>query len=111
MYFSRHQVKGIFERIDERLSSSHLVFEAYSKFALMRPHPDVRKTGAKKFKHPWGIFNGREFEKWLPNIQHISDDYFLQNKQALRRVPVVHRLGAKIPLISKAGKIVHLIIT
>jgi O-methyltransferase involved in polyketide biosynthesis len=111
MYFSRQQVKGIFEMIGGHLTSSHLVFEAYSKFALMRPHPDVLKTGAKRFKKPWGIYNGKEFEKWLPNIKHISDDYFLQNKKALERVPLTHKLGANIPVISKAGKIVYLVVT
>lgn len=108
MYLSRHQVKAIFEMISDNNKSSHLVFEVYSKFALMRPHPDVFRTKAKRFKNPWGVYTGREFEKWLPNIKHISDDYFLQNKKALQRVPFTHRLGANIPIISKAGKIVYL---
>lgn len=111
MYFSKKQVKDILTMIGDRLAHSHIVFEAYSKFALMRPHPDVIKTGAKKFKNPWGVYNGNEFEKWLPNIKHVSDDYFLQNKKALQRVPFTHKIGANIPIISKAGKIVYLIIT
>ena len=111
MYVSRQQIKGILKLIGERLKSSHVVFEAYSKFALMRPHPDVLKTGAKRFKNPWGIYSGKEFEKWGPNINHVADDYFLQNKKALRRVPFTHKLGANIPIISKAGKIVYLVIT
>ncbi len=111
MYFSKKEVLQILNTIGDNLIDSHVVFEAYSKFALMRPHPDVLKTGARKFKNPWGIYTGKEFEKWLPNIKHVTDDYFLRNKKALRRVPLPHKLGAKIPVISKAGKIVYLIIT
>jgi O-methyltransferase involved in polyketide biosynthesis len=111
MYFSKKEVLSIFTRIEKHLENSHLVFEAYSKFALMRPHPDVLKTGAKKFKNPWGIYNGKEFENWMPSIKHVKDDYFLQNKKALRRVPFTHKLGSNIPIISKAGKIVYLTIT
>ncbi len=111
MYFSKAQVKQIFENVNRHLGDSYFILEAYSKFALMRPHPDVWKTAARKFKNPWGIATGKDFESWLPSIKHVSDNYFLKNEKALRRVPFTHKIGSKIPIISKAGKIVYLHIT
>ena len=108
MYFSKEEVKSIFNTIAKELSNSFFVLEAYSKFALMRPHPDVLRTGAKKFKDQWRVKTGKDFEKFNPCINHISDHYFLSNKKALRRVPLSHKFGAKFPLIAKAGKIVYL---
>jgi hypothetical protein len=82
--------------------------EVYSKFALLRPHPDVLRTGAKKFDNPWGVRTGKDFEKWSDKLKHHKDSYFLKHKKALRRVPVSHQIGSLMPFIAKAGKIVYL---
>ncbi len=108
MYFSKEQVKGILKKISSHIHHAHIVMEVYSKFALLRPHPDVLRTGAKKFENPWGVYTGKDFEKWSSAFKHYKDSYFLKNKKALRRVPKSHQLGALIPFIAKAGKIVYL---
>ncbi len=111
MYFSEAEVKSIFKMIISNLSNSFMILEGYSKFVLKRPHPDVRKTEAKKFKNPWGIKTGKDFEKWFPEISHIEDLYFLENKKALRRAPFIHQVGSFLPIFKKAGKIVYLRLT
>lgn len=108
MYFSQDQVKGIIERISKYIKGAHIIMEVYSKFALLRPHPDVLRTGAKKFDNPWGVYTGKDFEKWSDNIVHHKDSYFLKHEKALRRVPLSHRFGSIIPFIAKAGKIVYI---
>lgn len=108
MYFSREQVKDIILRVADRVDSAHFVMEVYSKFALQRPHPDVKRTGARKFDNPWGVYTGKDFERWSPRIKHHKDSYFLKHKKALRRVPLTHQFGALIPFIAKAGKIVYI---
>ncbi|MCB9194983.1 MAG: class I SAM-dependent methyltransferase [Flavobacteriales bacterium] len=108
MYFSKDQVKGILNNITDHIQNAHIVMEVYSKIALQRPHPDVLRTGAKKFENPWGVDSGKEFEKWSDKLVHYEDSYFLKNKMALKRVPLTHRIGARIPFISKLGKIVYL---
>lgn len=108
MYFSKEQVLEILSEIADRIPNSHVVMEVYSKFALLRPHPDVLRTGAKKFENPWGIRTGKDFEKWSDKFEHYKDSYFLKHKKALRRVPKSHQLGSLIPFIAKAGKIVYI---
>lgn len=108
MYFSKDQVKGLLNKITGKIENAHIVMEVYSKFALMRPHPDVLRTGAKKFENPWGVNTGKDFESWSDKLIHHKDSYFLKNEKALRRVPLSHRVGSLIPFIAKAGKIVYL---
>lgn len=108
MYFSKDQVKSIISRISNKIQEAHIIMEVYSKFALLRPHPDVLRTGAKKFENPWGVYTGKDFEKWSDSIKHHKDSYFLKHKKALRRVPKSHQIGSVIPFIAKAGKIVYI---
>lgn len=111
MYFSEKQVKDILERISNYTTNAHVIMEVYSKFALLRPHPDVLRTGARKFEHPWGVYTGKDFEKWSDKINHYKDSYFLKNTKALQRVPLLHQFGSLLPFIAKAGKITYLKIT
>lgn len=108
MYLSKDEVKSILKKIAHSFENAHIVMEVYSKIALMRPHPDVLRTGAKKFENPWGVNSGIEFERWDAKLKHVEDRYFLKNKKALKRVPLTHRIGAQIPFVAKLGKIVYL---
>ena len=108
MYFSKEQVLKILKQIANHFSGSEILFEAYSKFLLILPQSDVKKTSAKNFPKPWGIRTGKEFESWDHRIIHLKDHYLMQNKKAIKRMPLSHQIVSFIPLIKKSGKMVHL---
>ena len=74
----------------------------------MLPQSDVKKTSAKNFPKPWGIKTGKEFENWDQRLIHLGDDYLMENKKAIKRMPKSHQLISFIPMIKKSGKMVHL---
>lgn len=108
MYFSKEQVAKLLKKLTLNFPESEFVFEAYSKFVLMKPQPDVKKTSAQRFENPWGIKTGKAFEKWNSNIHHVKDDYLMKHDKAIKRMPLAYRLASVIPVFKKAGKMVHL---
>lgn len=108
MYFSKEEVATLLKTLSEHFPKSEIVAEVYSKIALKRRHPDVKKTSAKRFKAPWGVVNGREFEKWNIGVKHIKDDFITNNSNAMKRMPVLNKSIAQLPFFRKVGKMVHL---
>jgi len=108
MYFSKEQVHEILKKIATHFSEGEILFEAYSKFLLLLPQSDVKKTSAKNFPKPWGIKTGKDFESWDPRFIHIKDHYLMENKKAIKRMPLSHQIISFLPLIKKSGKMVHL---
>ena len=108
MYFSKEQVKGLLNKLISQFPKSELVAEVYSKIALKRPHPDVKKTTAKRFENPWGVYTGKAFEHWGLEIKHLSDSYLGQHRNAMSRMPLFNKSLGKLPRLNKIGKIVHL---
>ena len=108
MYFSKDVVAGLLRKLSHHFPESELVAEIYSKIALMRSHADVKQTSAGRFESPWGVQNGKSFEKWGVGVVHLEDDYVSQHKKAMSRMPNFHRLVGKLPFLNKIGKMVHL---
>lgn len=108
MYFSKKQVKALLEKLSDSFPNGEIAFEAYSKIALKRPHPDVKKTTAKRFENPWGILTGKEFEHWKIGLVHLEDNYLSDNKKAMQRMPLSIKGASKLPYLRKVGKMVHL---
>ena len=108
MYFSIEEVAQLLKKFSLHFPNSELIAEVYSKIALKRRHPDVKKTSLDKFKEPWGVVNGREFEKWNVGVKHIHDDFITSNGNAMKRMPVLNKGMAQLPFFRKVGKMVHL---
>jgi len=108
MYFSKEEVAQLLKKLSLHFPNSELIAEVYSKIALKRRHPDVKKTSLDKFKEPWGVVNGREFEKWNVGVKHIHDDFITSNGNAMKRMPVLNKGMAQLPFFRKVGKMVHL---
>lgn len=108
MYFSKEQVRDLFTRLSEHFPGSEFVAEIYSKIALRRPHPDVKKTSAHKFENPWGVYTGKDFEKWGVGVKHLNDNYLSNNNAAMSRMPAFNKTLAKLPRLRKIGKMVHM---
>jgi O-methyltransferase involved in polyketide biosynthesis len=108
MYFSKEEVAGLLKKLSTEFPNSELAAEIYSKIALKRPHPDVKKTSAARFKSPWGVLTGKEFESWNVGVTHLEDDYLGKHKKAMSRMPNFNQFIAKLPRLNKIGKIVHL---
>ncbi len=108
MYFSKKQVLTLLQQLATHFPTSEIVFEAYSKFLLMLPQSDVKKTSAKNFPHPWGVKTGKDFEKWDPRFIHIGDNYLMGQSKAIKRMPLSHQLVSSLPMIKKSGKMIHL---
>ena len=75
MYFSKDEVSYLLKTLSEHFQESEFVAEIYSKIALKRPHPDVKKTSAERFKSPWGCILAKTLksgELALPILQIIT---------------------------------------
>ena len=108
MYFSKEEVASLLQTLSKHFPNGEIVAEIYSKIALKRRHPDVKKTSAIKFKAPWGVVNGKEFEKWNVGVKHLKDDFITNHSNAMKRMPVLNKSMAQLPFFRKVGKMVHL---
>ena len=108
MYFSKEEVAQLLKTLSQHFPGSEFVAEIYSKIALKRPHPDVKKTSAERFKAPWGVYTGKDFESWDVGVTHLADNYLGKDKEAMSRMPAFNRSMSHLPRLKKIGKMVHL---
>jgi len=63
MYFEGAQVKSLVQTIYDNFPGAELVFDAYSPIHVWR-HNLQMSTALIKFRTRWGIWHGREIERW-----------------------------------------------
>jgi O-methyltransferase involved in polyketide biosynthesis len=77
MYLHEEDIRRLFITFHERLPSSEIVFDAYSRLTArsINNHPSIKRTGARVC---WGIDDAREIERWHAGFQFLDEWYFTE---------------------------------
>jgi O-methyltransferase involved in polyketide biosynthesis len=108
MYFSEEQVNSIFLQMANHFPQGELIFDAISKKGLYyanRMLSDVRMNNAKL---KWGLDDGKELEKWSPNIILVSQKPYFQGIKTKFAFPLFLRMKMVFLDLFNKGGIIHL---
>jgi O-methyltransferase involved in polyketide biosynthesis len=109
MYLHEEEVKQLFVRLRERVPSSEIFFDAYSRLTAKgaNNHPSIKKTGAHI---NWGIDDAKQIEKWGKGIKLLEEWYFTDSEdiaglEFLDRL--LFRIMGSFSAAKKAHRILH----
>lgn len=107
MYLKEDEIKKMIRRLQERLGSYTLIFDAFSVLTAKnsKNHPSLKKTGATI---QWGVDDPMELTKWGLKMQFIEEQYFTSNKE-VKNLDVgtrtIFRIANIFPIAKKAHRI------
>ena len=106
MYLSEKDVKQIFDIINKRFEHVTVLVETMSPTMLKRMKE--KSIEGSKAKFTWGVKDGKELAKLLPNFRHIEDHSlaegmaeFIQIFKLLKKIKPVSNISNKIVVMEK----------
>jgi len=98
-YFEESQIKELFGQIADRLPGAELVFHSINPLLVNR-HGLVHGVNKTTAEFKWGIWSGRQIEKWDPRYKLLNQWTFFDRHPArwrwvwwLTRVPPLRQLA------------------
>jgi O-methyltransferase involved in polyketide biosynthesis len=107
MYLKEDEIKTLMSRLNEKIGSYTLIFDAYSSLTAKsaKNHPSIKKTDAKI---QWGIDNPEELLKWGMDIQFVAERYFTENEEVKRldtKMRILFKIAALFAVVRQAHRL------
>jgi O-methyltransferase involved in polyketide biosynthesis len=79
MYLYEGEVRQLFVDLQERLLSSEISFDAFSRLTARTAnnHPSIKKTGAQIH---WGIDDAAQIATWCTGVNLLEEWYFTDSE-------------------------------
>lgn len=108
MYFTEEQVKSLLLTMAREFSQAELVFDAIPKGGIKHANKMLDKTKMSQAILKWGLDNGRDIEKWSPDIKFVSQITYFNAIKSKYYFPYFIRLQMFFYDLFEKGGIIHL---
>ena len=103
VHFEESQVRALVLKLRDHFPGTELVFDAFSPLHIWTANLQMAATGLDYCLH-WGLWDGRQVERWGKGIRLLGDTGFLDWPQP--RLDCI-RWMRYFPLAARAGRIYH----